>query len=80
MFTLESLKVQITLEWQRIKRHLVENDIAQALDQSRKTEGKKDRQSKVLCHGVAFAEVLARVVAGDCGRVVPTKLEQLFPI
>ena len=63
-----------------MKRHLVENDIAQALDQAWQSNCKKDRQTKVLCHGVAFAEVLARVLAGDRGCVVPTNLEQLFPI
>ena len=62
-----------------MRRHLVENDIAQALDQAGKTNCKKDGQTKVLRHGVAFAEVLARVVAGDRRRVVPTNLKQLFP-
>ena len=61
-------------------RHLVENKIAQALDQTRQADGKKDGDAKMLGYRIARAEVFAGVVARDRRRVFPTIFQKIFPI
>ena len=63
-----------------LKTHLVENKIAQALDQTRQADGKKDGDAKMLCYRVARAEVFAGVVARDRRRVIPAVFQKIFPI
>ena len=61
-------------------RHLVENKIAQALDQTRQADGKKDGDAKMLGYRIARAEVFAGVVARDRRRVFPTIFQKILPI
>ena len=63
-----------------LKTHLVENKIAQALDQTRLADGKKHGDAKMLGYRIARAEVFAGVVARDRRRVFPTIFQKILPI